>query len=70
MRPLKAPQPGRVSAPLWGFLRLERRELCKNGMHLDAIVASEAREIFDLVKPDTTVMAIDKPQFLDWAQNN
>ena len=41
-----------------------------NGMHLDAIVVSEAREIFDLVKPDTTVMAIDKPQFFDRTQNN
>jgi len=38
-----------------------------NGMHLDAIVVSEAREILNRVEPDTTVVAIDEAQFFDWA---
>jgi len=37
-----------------------------NGMHLDAIVVREAKEILQLVEPDTTVVAIDEGQFFDW----
>jgi thymidine kinase len=36
------------------------------GMHLDAIVVGEAREIPQLVAPDTTVVVIDEGQFFDW----
>jgi thymidine kinase len=36
------------------------------GMHLDAIVVEEAREIPHLVAPDTTVVVIDEGQFFDW----
>ncbi len=36
------------------------------GMHLDAIVVKEAKEILQLVDPDTTVVAIDEGQFFDW----
>jgi thymidine kinase len=37
-----------------------------NGMGLDAILITEAREILDLVEPDTAVVAIDEVQFFDW----
>ena len=37
-----------------------------NGVHLDAIVVREAKEILQLVDPDTTVVAIDEGQFFDW----
>jgi thymidine kinase len=37
-----------------------------NGMHLDAIVVGEAKEILPLVDDDTTVVAIDEGQFFDW----
>jgi thymidine kinase len=36
------------------------------GMHLDAIVVDGAREIPQLVAPDTTVVVIDEGQFFDW----
>ena len=38
-----------------------------NGVNLPAVVVREAREILDLVEPDTTVVAIDEAQFFDWA---
>jgi thymidine kinase len=37
-----------------------------NGMGLDATLITEAREILDLVEPDTAVVAIDEVQFFDW----
>lgn len=37
-----------------------------NGMHLDAVVVGEAKEITQLVDPDTDVVAIDEGQFFDW----
>ncbi|MDH4135810.1 MAG: thymidine kinase, partial [Anaerolineae bacterium] len=37
-----------------------------NGMGLDATLITEAREILDLVGPDTAVVAIDEVQFFDW----
>jgi len=37
-----------------------------NGLHLDAIVVREAREIPQLLDPDTAVVAIDEGQFFDW----
>jgi thymidine kinase len=37
-----------------------------NGMGLDATLVTEAREILDLVEPDTAVVAIDEVQFFDW----
>ena len=37
-----------------------------NGMGLDATLLTEAREILDLVEPDTAVVAIDEVQFFDW----
>ena len=37
-----------------------------NGMDLDATIVTEAREILDLVEPDTAVVAIDEVQFFDW----
>jgi len=37
-----------------------------NGMHLDAIVVREAKDILHLLDPDTTVVAIDEGQFFDW----
>jgi len=37
-----------------------------NGMHLDAVVVGEAREIPQLVDSDTEVVAIDEGQFFDW----
>jgi thymidine kinase len=37
-----------------------------NGMGLDATLIAEAREILDLVEPDTAVVAIDEVQFFDW----
>ncbi|MGA9350219.1 MAG: thymidine kinase [Anaerolineae bacterium] len=36
------------------------------GMHLDAVVVGEARDIPQLVDSDTTVVAIDEGQFFDW----
>lgn len=38
-----------------------------NGMNLDATIVTEAREILDLVEPDTAVVAIDEVQFFDWS---
>jgi len=37
-----------------------------NGVHLEATVVRNAREILDLVDPDTAVVAIDEAQFFDW----
>lgn len=37
-----------------------------DGLHLDAILVSQAREILDLVEEDTEVVAIDEVQFFDW----
>ena len=36
------------------------------GMHLDAVVVREAKEIPQLVDPDTDVVVIDEGQFFDW----
>ncbi len=36
------------------------------GMHLDAIVVGGARDIPELVHPDTDVVVIDEGQFFDW----
>jgi len=36
------------------------------GMHLDAVAVGGAREIPQLVAPDTTVVVIDEGQFFDW----
>jgi thymidine kinase len=36
------------------------------GMHLDAVVVGKAREIPQLVVPDTDVVVIDEGQFFDW----
>ncbi|MFQ6016186.1 MAG: thymidine kinase [Anaerolineae bacterium] len=38
-----------------------------NGMNMDAVPVREAKEILELVEPDTTVVAIDEAQFFDWA---
>ncbi len=38
-----------------------------DGMNLDATIVTEAREILDLVEPDTAVVAIDEVQFFDWS---
>ena len=37
-----------------------------NGMHLDAVVVGEAKEILQLVDSDTDVIVIDEGQFFDW----
>ena len=37
-----------------------------NGVHLDAVVVREAREILQLVDSDTDVVVIDEGQFFDW----
>ena len=37
-----------------------------NGMHLDAVVVGEAKEILQLVDSDTDVVVIDEGQFFDW----
>ena len=37
-----------------------------NGMDVEATIVTEAREILDLVEPDTAVVAIDEVQFFDW----
>jgi thymidine kinase len=37
-----------------------------NGVHLDAVVVGEAREILHLVDSDTDVVVIDEGQFFDW----
>ncbi|MGQ9628289.1 MAG: thymidine kinase [Anaerolineae bacterium] len=37
-----------------------------DGMHLDAILVSQAREILNLVEDDTEVVAVDEVQFFDW----
>jgi thymidine kinase len=38
-----------------------------SGVHCEAEVIERAGLIMDLVRPDTTVVAIDEAQFLDWA---
>jgi thymidine kinase len=37
-----------------------------NGLHWEAIPVSQAREIFERLEPDTTVIAVDEAQFFDW----
>ncbi len=37
-----------------------------NGLHCVAEVIESAREILDRLRPDTTVVAVDEAQFLDW----
>ncbi len=37
-----------------------------NGVHLDAVVVREAKEILQLVDSDTDVIVIDEGQFFDW----
>jgi thymidine kinase len=37
-----------------------------DGLHIDAQAVSTAREILDLLSPDTTVVGIDEAQFFDW----
>lgn len=37
-----------------------------NGVHLDAVVVGEAKEILHLVDSDTDVVVIDEGQFFDW----
>ncbi len=37
-----------------------------NGVHLDAVVVGEAKEILQLVDSDTDVVVIDEGQFFDW----
>jgi thymidine kinase len=37
-----------------------------NGLHWEAVPVSNAREILELVEPDTTVVAVDEAQFFDW----
>lgn len=37
-----------------------------NGMHLDAVVVREAKEILQLVDSGTDVVVIDEGQFFDW----
>lgn len=38
-----------------------------DGMQYEANVIERASEILELLKPDTTVVAIDEAQFFDWA---
>ena len=38
-----------------------------SGVHLDATPVQEAREILELVAPETSVVAIDETQFFDWS---
>ncbi|MGC8826224.1 MAG: thymidine kinase [Anaerolineae bacterium] len=37
-----------------------------NGIHREAVVIQEARQILELLEPDTDVVAIDEVQFFDW----
>ncbi len=38
-----------------------------DGLHWDAVAVSSARQILDLVRDSTDVVAIDEAQFFDWA---
>ena len=38
-----------------------------DGMHFEAEIIGSAADILDLLRPDTTVAAIDEAQFLDWS---
>jgi thymidine kinase len=44
----------------------ERQVASHNGLQWNAIPVSKAREIFDRLEPDTTVVAVDEVQFFDW----
>jgi len=44
----------------------EKRVSSHSGVQLDAVPITEARDILQLVEDDTTVVAIDEVQFLDW----
>lgn len=37
-----------------------------NGLRWEAVPVTSAREILDLVEPDTNVVAVDEAQFFDW----
>lgn len=37
-----------------------------NGLHWEAVPVASAREILQLLEPDTTVVAVDEAQFFDW----
>jgi thymidine kinase len=37
-----------------------------DGLHMEARPVASAREILDLLEPDTTVVGIDEAQFFDW----
>ncbi len=37
-----------------------------NGLHWEAVPVASAREILDLLEPETTVVAVDEAQFFDW----
>jgi thymidine kinase len=37
-----------------------------NGIHWEAVPVASAREILELLEPDTTVVAVDEAQFFDW----
>jgi thymidine kinase len=38
-----------------------------DGLHCEAETIEQAREILERLKPDTTVVAIDEAQFMDWS---
>jgi thymidine kinase len=47
--------------------RYHRQQVAShNGLQWEALAVPGAREILDLVEPDTTVVAVDEAQFFDW----
>jgi thymidine kinase len=42
------------------------RVMSHDGLHMEARPVSTAREILELLEPDTTVVGIDEAQFFDW----
>jgi thymidine kinase len=42
------------------------RVMSHDGLHMEARPVATAREILELIEPDTTVVGIDEAQFFDW----
>jgi thymidine kinase len=43
-----------------------RKITSHNGLFVEAVPVENAKDILDLVEPDTTVVAVDEIQFFDW----
>jgi thymidine kinase len=62
-----AKQKVQVFKPSLDFRYVAEKVSSHNGMHLDATLVREARDILRLVEDDTDVVAVDEVQFFDWS---